>query len=218
MNTNPTGKVDIEVDEYVLGILKLLGLYGKYLASDDPHKVLRAAWRQLWATPREFVQGLAVLGDFNFTLDLCAEAHTAKCSRYLGPGSDIAEDAFDVVWGTLLQGGHGWCNMPFNSIPRWVEGMMATGQHVMIAPDRTDQEWWHTLKRSSNCHETFVRGRPKFIPPAGVKDSGPAGGVAVWVIGHHERRLDECLDLAEILRVGRQACADIDGADGGSRE
>jgi phage N-6-adenine-methyltransferase len=212
----------LTADPYTLLVMRLLGLLDKYEAAkddDERTKVLNMAWRQLWATPREFVQGLAILGNFNFTLDLCAEAHTAKCSRYLGPGSDIAEDAFSVDWGDLLNGGHGWCNMPFANVSGWVDGMVgATGEYVMIAPDRTDQAWWHLLKHSSFCHETFVRGRPKFIPPAGVKSSGPAGGVAIWVIGHSKRRLPECVERDAVLMLGRQACADIDGADGGSRE
>lgn len=51
-----------------------------------------------WETPQDFFDDLNV--EFGFTMDVCAEPHTAKCARYITPEQDFfkTDTAGEICW------------------------------------------------------------------------------------------------------------------------
>ena len=210
MNVEPKGAgVEIPVDDYVLDLLRLFGLLDKYESAKDAEakgKVLAAAWRQIWETPPAFARGISKLSGKRLELDVCAEAHTKKAPYYFGPGS-AHPDAFAVTsWSSyVLVHGAGWCNPPFNDIPRWSARLLEESKHApffLLVPPRTDQRWWHALKAHPEAFRTDILGRPKFLPPKGVKASTPGGGGVVWASGWPHRVLPPSRSKDEIRAAG----------------
>jgi phage N-6-adenine-methyltransferase len=77
--------------------------------------------RQDYQTPRELLR--AVESRFGLiTLDVAAHDQNHVCGgEWLGPGSPIAENAFEVPsWSELALGGLIWCNPPYERIRPWV--------------------------------------------------------------------------------------------------
>lgn len=113
----------------------------------------------VWSTPQSFYDKLNA--EFRFTLDAAANAENAKCSNYLGPGSQLAEDALTAPWlGTV------WLNPPYGrGIGQWVQKAAdeAAGGATVVAlvPARTDTKWWH--EHALRAHQIrFVKGRIHF--------------------------------------------------------
>ena len=116
-----------------------------------------------WETPQDFFDKLNE--EFRFTLDVCAEEHTAKCEKYFTK----EDNALDKDWrGTC------WMNPPYGrGIGVWLKKAYETAQNgsmvVCLIPSRTDTKWWHDYVMSA--HEIrFVKGRLKFD---GHKNSAP---------------------------------------------
>jgi len=116
--------------------------------------------------------------EFDFTLDVAAARHNAKCRRYfaLGPSpafnpkqlalfdevpvgdpDAVAIDGLAQEWGAKERV---WCNPPFSNIEPWVakaHGCAATV--VMLLPaNRTEQPWWQTYV------EPYRDGYPYWTP------------------------------------------------------
>ena len=78
--------------------------------------------------------------EFHFTLDVCAQPHTAKCARFFSPEEDgLAQD-----WGTHTC----WMNPPYGrAIGHWMEkayrSARAGATVVALVPARTGTSWWH---------------------------------------------------------------------------
>jgi phage N-6-adenine-methyltransferase len=90
-----------------------------------------------WETPADL---FALLDrEFHFTLDACATADNAKCSRYFTP----EQDGLAQPWT-----GRVWLNPPYGrGIERWVrkayESAQTTAEVVVcLLPVRTDSRWW----------------------------------------------------------------------------
>lgn len=114
---------------------------------------------------------------FGFTLDVCAQAHNAKCARHFTPENDgLAQSwAGEVVW----------CNPPFSSIEPWVEKAWAEhlrpdsapGVVMLVPANRTEQGWWQRhvepfRDRGQGFKCEFLAGRVRFIAP-GASTVGP---------------------------------------------
>lgn len=216
----------IKVGEYERQVLALMGYLEAYdgaRTQETRDGVLTRAWRQLWATPQWFVDGLAVLVQRAVTLDLCAEARTAKAAWFFGPGSDLmvhrpgqephqAVDAFDVgPWRTWLGPSEAaWCNPPFADAARWVEHLLTEADAggfrcLMVGPGAVDRPWFAALARHDRAHMTLLEGeRLRFEPPPGVEPSSPAGGAVVWAIGWAVPPLPPVLTLTEIRNAARR--------------
>jgi phage N-6-adenine-methyltransferase len=113
----------------------------------------------LWATPQSFFDELDK--EFNFTLDVCANADNAKCASFYSKEDDgLSQDWKGVVW----------MNPPYGrEISKWMaKANEANCTVVCLVPARTDTRWWHDY-----CiqHEIrFIKGRLKF---GGHKNSAP---------------------------------------------
>jgi len=104
-----------------------------------------------WGSPKELYDRYNRI--CKFTLDAAASAKNAKCKRYLGPGSSIAEDALTTKWG--VRGKERiWLNWPYSRSEvknaRWLKRAFTEykkrGQTVVIlGPARTCRKWWTRL-------------------------------------------------------------------------
>jgi phage N-6-adenine-methyltransferase len=107
-----------------------------------------------WATPQAFFDKLNA--EFNFDLDVCADAQNAKCERYFTK----EQDGLLQEWtGTV------WCNPPYGRVLKdWlrksVESWKAGATVVLLVPARTDTGWWHDYATQGEIR--FIRGRLKF--------------------------------------------------------
>jgi len=110
-----------------------------------------------WDTPQAFFDKLDK--QFEFTLDPCATAASAKCDKYFTEEDDgLAQD-----W----RGHTVFVNPPYGrGIGAWLKkGYEESKKHntvvVMLVPSRTDTKWWHDyIMKAKEVH--LVRGRLKF--------------------------------------------------------
>lgn len=110
-----------------------------------------------WSTPQDFFEQLKMRYDFN--LDPCATADTAKCSKYYTK----EDDGLNQDWG-----GHTvFMNPPYGrEIKHWIKKAYDESKKegttvVCLIPSRTDTKYWH--KYCMEAHEIyFVKGRLKF--------------------------------------------------------
>ena len=110
-----------------------------------------------WDTPQDFYDKLDK--QFNFTLDPCATAKSAKCKKHFTEEDDgLIQD-----W----KGHTVFVNPPYGrGIGAWLKkGYEESKKHnttvVMLIPSRTDTKWWHNyVMKAKEVH--LVRGRLKF--------------------------------------------------------
>lgn len=96
--------------------------------------------KDLWETPKHIFEVLDA--EFCFTLDPCAERHTAKCRNFYSPELDgLSQD-----W----QGESVFCNPPYSrgNIDLWAEKCYNESQKpnttvVALLPVSTSADWWH---------------------------------------------------------------------------
>lgn len=128
----------------------------------------------VWATPQKFYD------DYNaewcFDLDAAADKNNHKCDRWLGPDSDICEDALSLhEW----PGKNIWLNPPYGrELYAWIEKayrQSALGKNiVLLLPARTDTRWFHEF--CVGAETTFIKGRLHF---GGSKDAAPFPSMVV---------------------------------------
>ena len=109
-----------------------------------------------WPTPAAFFDLWAAR--FAFDLDVCADAHNAKCSRFFS----VEDDGLAQSWAPAVC----WMNPPYGrEIGKWVrkacEESLKGATVVCLLPARTDTAWWHDYV-IPHAEVTFVRGRIKF--------------------------------------------------------
>jgi len=117
-----------------------------------------------WETPQWLFDMLH--GEFDFTIDLAANAHNAKCFTYLGLDHPDKgrRNALAVPWE-----GRGWLNPPYGrGVGKWIEkAYLETRQPwcemvAMLIPSRTDTRYWHDyVMRASEIR--FIKGRLTFV-------------------------------------------------------
>ena len=107
-----------------------------------------------WATPQDFFDRLDAI--FDFTLDPCADAKNAKCTRYF----TRAQDGLAQSWG----GERVYMNPPYGrEIGEWVKkASEAKALVVCLLPARTDTRWWHDYVVSGGGQVFFLKGRLSF--------------------------------------------------------
>lgn len=112
----------------------------------------------VWATPQDLFDDLNEL--FVFDLDAAAQTANAKCERFFGLGSPIAEDALSAEWkGTVF------LNPPYGrQIGRWVRKAKESAKDgtivVCLLPARTDTKWFQNVWDAQ--YIVFLSGRLKF--------------------------------------------------------
>ena len=131
-----------------------------------------------WETPQRLFDDLN--REFHFTLDACATAQNAKCTRYYNPEQNALRQPWDGVV---------WCNPPYGrKIGHWVRKAFAASSEgstvVMLLPARTDTKWFHDwIYNRSEIR--FLKGRLKF---GGAKNAAPFPSMVVIFRGVKEAR------------------------------
>lgn len=127
-----------------------------------------------WATPQWLFDALN--RRFQFTLDVCATGHNAKCARFCDLGHGV--DGLSFPWA----GERCWMNPPYSrEITRWVVKARQEAERgslvVGLLPARTDARWWQENVQG-HADVRFIAGRLKF---GDAKASAPfPSAVAVW--------------------------------------
>ena len=110
-----------------------------------------------WETPQDFFDELDK--EFNFTLDPCATAKTAKCKKYYTK----EDDGLSKGWAGEVV----FCNPPYGTeIKNWVRKCSEESRKndtiiVMLIPARTDTIYFHEYIYHK-AKIRFIKGRLKF--------------------------------------------------------
>lgn len=123
--------------------------------------------------PVHFMEWQERFGEF--TLDVAAAPHNAKCERFYSRD----DDGLRQSWA----GERVWCNPPYSDIEPWVrkawdEAPGTLGIVMLLPANRTEQRWWQTQvepyrdRPGSGLRVEFLPGRMRFIK-AGALDVGP---------------------------------------------
>lgn len=131
----------------------------------------------LWATPQDFFE--RINDEFNFTLDPCATADNAKCSKFFTK----EDDGLTQEWSPHIV----FMNPPYGRvIGDWLrkahEESRKGATVVCLIPARTDTRYWHDYVMQAE-EIRLVRGRLKFGDGTG---SAPFPS-AVVVFRNHDR-------------------------------
>lgn len=133
--------------------------------------VMFSSDRDDWETPQDFYDRLDE--EFNFTLDPCCTATTAKCEKCFTK----AKDGLSQSWA----GETVFMNPPYGrEISKWVEKAYMESRTpdttvVCLLPARTDTRWFHDfIYRKAEIR--FIKGRLKF---GGSKNSAPFPSMVV---------------------------------------
>lgn len=128
-----------------------------------------------WTTPPEVFDPLNA--DFRFTLDPCATAQNAKCSKFYTE----ADDGLTKSWA----GERVFMNPPYGrEIYAWTrkarEEAKAGTLVVGLLPASCDLAWWHEDVEGLAAIK-FIRGRVRFLTDGPYRASGFfASVIVVW--------------------------------------
>ena len=118
--------------------------------------------RQDFATDRKLI--MAILNRFGpLGLDLAANTSNTVCEKWLGPGSNLAEDALIVDWSQYTRYGQMWLNPPFGHILPWAvkcRGTMREGTSIFLLTPLSTANW--TRYVYGHAHVMALRGRLTF--------------------------------------------------------
>jgi phage N-6-adenine-methyltransferase len=108
-----------------------------------------------WATPQDFYDILDA--QFAFTLDPCAAADNAKCSRFFTKLDDGLSQPWD---------GSVFMNPPYSCVKPWMAKAVDESRRgslvVALVPARTCTAWWHDNVMTHAAEVRAVRGRLRF--------------------------------------------------------
>lgn len=113
------------------------------------------AARTDWETPQWLFDALDA--EFNFTVDVCANAVNRKCGTYFSPETNgLAQN-----WGT----GRCWMNPPYgDEIEAWIHKAYSSALSgalvVALIPVRSSNEWWKWVIEGE---VRFIRKKIQFV-------------------------------------------------------
>lgn len=129
-----------------------------------------------WETPLDVFDPLN--REFGFTLDPCATAKSAKCSKFYTESDDgLAQD-----WGRERV----FMNPPYGAeIYAWTRKARLAAQAgalvVGLLPASTDLAWWHDDVIGIADEIRYIRGRVRFLTDGPYRASGFfASVIVVW--------------------------------------
>lgn len=147
-----------------------------------------------WYTPEDFYKSLNER--FGFTLDPCADAVNAKCSKYYSK----QDNGLMKNW----EGETVFVNPPYTrgAIKQWVEKCYSEAQKentkvVCLIPARTDTKYWHSYCMKAK-EIYFVEGRLKFGGPGAGGNAAPFPSAVVVFDGKPE----QTPEIKKITRKG----------------
>lgn len=125
--------------------------------------------RQNWATPWPFFNWLnETFGPF--TLDVCAEAWSAKCPKHY----TVKENGLIQNWPKDAGKGKFFCNPEFADPDDWLEKGYRHARYdgasgLYVLPLSTDTSWFHDFAALGDI--ILLRGRINFQPPPDYRPS-----------------------------------------------
>lgn len=129
--------------------------------------------QERWGTPKGLFQILHE--EFDFTLDVCADAELAKCPRYF----DLDANGLTEPWAP----DRFWMNPPYANIEPWtkkavqeVRGGAPVG--AALLPVRTDLAWFHRDVLAAGAEVRFIKGRLKMGD--GIPNAPMPQMIVVW--------------------------------------
>lgn len=129
-----------------------------------------------WATPPEVFEPLD--REFNFTLDPCAQPHTAKCARFYTE----EDDGLSKSWA----GERVFLNPPYGrEVYAWTRKARDEAANngalvVALLPASCDLKWWHE-DVVGHAEVRFIRGRVRYLTGGPYRASGFfASVVVIW--------------------------------------
>lgn len=160
--------------------------------------VMHSSARCDWVTPGSLFYPLN--REFQFELDVAAEAHNAKVSNYLGPDHPLPDhrDGLAVSWLEAVRAQKVFSDFPavFMNPPYsvklklpimpWLAKAVEESEKgltvVGIIPANVQTKWWNDYVRKA-YEVRFLTHRVAFDPPPGVTNATSAGhniAVIVW--------------------------------------
>lgn len=130
-----------------------------------------------------------------FTLDVAANSGNTLCPLWLGPGSEIHDDALTISrWGLPGEQRRVFCNPPYSRgmVAKFVqkaytEAKAKRARVCLLLPAVTEVPWWHLYvwdaergKFRVGVTVEFLKPRVKFHRPDGTV--GGSGGIGSAVI------------------------------------
>jgi len=125
----------------------------------------------LWGTPQALFDILDK--EFNFDVDVCANADNHKCAKYYTK----EQDGLKQDWGTQTC----FMNPPYGKeIGKWVKKAVETakagGVVVALLPNRSDTKWYSDVMKASEIR--LIKGRLHFNDS---ENSAPFPSIiAIW--------------------------------------
>jgi phage N-6-adenine-methyltransferase len=149
------------------------------------------AERDRWRTPREtFEYASRRYGPFD--LDAAADETNHLCGLWLGPGSEIAEDALAAEWGPVSSATmperpvRAYGNPPYSITAKfvakaWAESVAGRAQTTLLLPATCDVRWFHEYAWSDlgprpGVLVEFLPRRVRFLRPDGTPAGSPTFG------------------------------------------
>lgn len=134
-----------------------------------------------WATPPHIVRIVHKFFDGPPDLDPCdGPLHAIGAKISIMPPKDGRLIPWKARSGKVLTV---WVNSPFGrELPPWVEKCATVGDEasvLQIMPAAIETRHWQDVAFKKAKAVCFLKGRTKFIPPAGVKSSQPPMGCAI---------------------------------------
>lgn len=131
-----------------------------------PYKWRPVAGTHVWLTPPEIIRALGP-----FDLDPCAAPEPRPwptAARHI----TLPDDGLGAEWS-----GRVWCNPPFGAhASRWLRRMAGHGNGVALAFARTETKAFQQHVWPHADAILFLKGRPHFHRPDGVRADGNSGG------------------------------------------
>ena len=141
-----------------------------------------------WETPPKLFNKLD--REFNFTLDPCCRAETAKCKKYF----TVEDNGLKKSWKSERV----FLNPPYSVIELWMKKVwieMNTNDCdlvVALLPAWTDRWWFHEFIYPDKAEYRFLQGRVKFLINGAVGKGAPFGSmIAIW--NKHRPNYDHCV-------------------------
>lgn len=136
-----------------------------------------------WETPWPLFNWLD--SSFQFTLDPCATAETAKCSRFYTQ----TENGLTRSWA----GERVFMNPPYSNVGKWIEKARAEAEGgatvVCLTASRTDTRWFQEQVIGRANEIQFLPGRVTFLRPGRTANTAPFPSVVIVYRPPVQRRL-----------------------------
>lgn len=130
-----------------------------------------------WRTPSDCFHALD--REFNFGLDLAADAQNHLCTQWFGPGSPN-EDALTTDWWECGFFAHttdaAFLNMPYSQCERWLARVVEQIQQcpgcviVCLLPYTPDTKWWRHTQHAVEIRE--IPHRVRYLKSDGTTPAG----------------------------------------------